>query len=168
MSGDSGKSRMVKLSVPAILPYRDVVLGAVASMCRLVRSGVPPEQEASHTKVDENFADKIVSAVGEAFNNIVLHAYAGSHRGKVDIEIEIQDDAVTIRLFDTGKGFDPLDEREPDLDSLPESQLGLYIMKNFADGMTYQRGVPPLPNVLTLTKRLFRDAGGGHPRTRSG
>jgi serine/threonine-protein kinase RsbW len=159
---------MVKLSVPAILPYRAVVLGAVASMCRLVRSGVPQEQEASQTELDENFADKIVSAVGEAFNNIVLHAYEGSHRGKVDIEIEIQDDSVTVRLFDTGKGFDPSDEPEPDLDSLPGSQLGLYIMKNFADRMTYRRGVPPLPNVLTLTKRLFPDADDARPRTRSG
>lgn len=160
---------MVKLSVPAMLPYRDVVLGAVASMCRLVRSGVPPEQEASHPKLDENFERKLVSAVGEAFNNIVLHAYAGSHRGKVDMEIEIQNDAVTIRLLDTGKGFDPFDKPEPDLDSLPESQLGLYIMKKFVDGMTYQQGVPPSPNVLTLTKRLFPDADdAAHSRTRSG
>jgi serine/threonine-protein kinase RsbW len=159
---------MVKLSVPATLPYRDVVLGAVASMCRLVRSGVPPEQEASQPKLVENFDDKVVSAVGEAFNNIVLHAYAGSHRGKVDIEIEIQNDAVTIRLLDTGKGFDPFNEPEPDLDRLPESQLGLYIMKNFVDDMTYRQGTPPSPNVLTLTKRLFRAADDAHSRTPGG
>jgi anti-sigma regulatory factor (Ser/Thr protein kinase) len=147
---------MVKLSVPAMLPYRGVVLGAVASMCRLVRSGVPQEQEASQPKLDENFDDKIVSAVGEAFNNIVLHGYSGSHRGKVDIELELGADVMTIRLFDTGKAFDPLSEREPDLDSLPEAQLGLYIIKKFTDAVTYRQGVPPLPNVLTLTKRLFR------------
>jgi anti-sigma regulatory factor (Ser/Thr protein kinase) len=86
----------------------------------------------------------------------------------VDIEIEIQNDAVAIRLLDSGKGFDPFNEPEPDLDSLPESQLGLYIIRKFVDGMTYQQGVPPSPNVLTLTKRFFPDAGGAHSRTRTG
>ncbi len=122
------------------------------------------EQEASQQELDENFADKIVSAVGEAFNNIVLHAYAGSHRGKVDIEIEIQSDAVTVRLSDTGKGFEPMDEPDPELDSLPESQLGLYIMKKFVDDLTYREGIPPMPNVMTLTKRLFPDAGDSRSR----
>jgi anti-sigma regulatory factor (Ser/Thr protein kinase) len=157
---------MVKLSVPARLRYRDVVLGAVASMCRLVRSGVPIEQEASHSAIDENFQYKLVSAVGEAFNNIVLHGYAGSHRGEVVIEFELLSEAVTIRLFDTGKGFDPLNEPEPDLDSLPESQLGVFIVRRFMDDVTYRRGVPPSPNVLTLTKRFVADAGGaGSPKT---
>jgi len=128
-------------------------------MCRLVRSGVPQEQEASHAALDENFGDKIVSAVGEAFNNIVLHGYAGSHRGEVVMEIEVSDSAMTVRLLDTGKGFDPLSEPEPDLDSLPASQLGLYIMRKCVDDVTYRLGVPPSPNVLTLTKRLLRDAG---------
>jgi len=123
-------------------------------MCRLVRSGVLLEQEASQSRLSENFDDKIVSAVGEAFNNIVLHGYSGSQCGEVDIEIEVQKDAVTIRLFDTGKEFDPLSKPEPDLDGLPESQLGVFIMRKFMDDVTYRKGVPPSPNVLTLTKRL--------------
>src|SRR5690348_10343593 len=99
MSDDSGKSRMVKLSVPGRLPYREVVLGAVASMCRLVRSGVPKEQEPSHLRPEANFDDKVVSAVGEAFNNIAMHGYPGSHRGNVDIELEYDGEALEVRLF---------------------------------------------------------------------
>jgi len=128
-------------------------------MCRLVRSGVQKEQETSHLRTEANFDDKIVSAVGEAFNNIALHGYSGSHRGDVDIELEINRDVLIIRLFDTGKGFDPLGEPGPDLDDLPESHMGLFIVKEFMDEVTYFRGVSPSPNVLTLTKRYFLHAG---------
>lgn len=71
----------------------------------------------------------------------------------MDVEFEIDRDALTIRLFDTGKGFDPLNEPKPDLASLPESHMGLFIVREFMDEVTYRRGVSPLPNVLTLTKR---------------
>ena len=38
----------------------------------------------------------------------------------------------------------------PDLESLPESGLGLFIMQSFM-GLTYRRG---RPNLLTLSKKL--------------
>lgn len=47
------------------------------------------------------------SAVGEAFDNIALHGHSGSGRGNADLELEFHRDLLTIRLLDTGKGFDP-------------------------------------------------------------
>ena len=108
-----------------------------------------------------NFDDKIVSAVGEAFNNIALHAYSESHRGNVDVELEFERDSLTIRLFDTGVGFDPIIDPRPDLDALPESKMGLYIMRECMDEVSYRRGSPSVPNVLTLTKRYEADDGTG-------
>ena len=122
-------------------------------MCRLLRSEV--EQEASHPRDVANFDDKIVSAVGEAFNNIALHAYSGAEAGNVDVELEVDRDSLTIRLLDTGKGFDPLNEPKPDLDSLPESRMGLYIVRECMDEVTYRRGTSSAPNVLTLSKRYL-------------
>jgi serine/threonine-protein kinase RsbW len=155
MAGDSDTVSMVKLSVPGTLLYRDVVLRTVESMCRLVRSGVNLEQEPDHDGPEMNFDDQIVSAVGEAFNNIALHGYSTSHRGDVDIELEFQRQALTIRLYDRGKGFDLANQSSPDLDSLPESRMGLYIIRALMDEVTYERGIPPSQNVLTLTKRFL-------------
>lgn len=103
--------------------------------------------------------------MGEAFNNIAMHGYSGSHRGNVDIEFHFDGEVLEIRLFDTGKGFDLPLESKPDLDSLPESQLGLYIMREFMDEVDYERGVPPSPNVLTLMKRLLRSGDGSSKRS---
>jgi serine/threonine-protein kinase RsbW len=114
----------------------------------------------------EDFDDKVVSAVGEAFNNIAIHAYSGSMSANAELEFAIAHDSLTIRLFDTGHGFDPSSEFEPDLDTLPESHMGLMIMRACMDEVAYLRGVAPAPNVLTLTKRYFATsakAGSGSP-----
>jgi serine/threonine-protein kinase RsbW len=42
----------------------------------------------------------------------------------------------------------------PDLDSLPESGLGIFIMRSCMDDVTYVSGAP---NVLSMTKFLVHD-----------
>ena len=152
---------MIRLSVPGSLLYRDVVLRVVASTCRLMRNIAMGKQEPSRESHD--FDDKVVSAVGEAFNNVAIHAYGGRHAGTVELEFELRPDGITIRLLDTGAGFEPSAERTPNLATLPESHMGLYIVRSFMDQVTYQRGDPPsAPNVLTLTKR-YVPADQGNP-----
>ena len=144
---------IVRLSVPGSLIYRDVVLRVVASFCRLARvDATNTKQEASRGPNDD-FDDKVVSAVGEAFNNVAIHGYRGVPPGNVVLELELIRDGVRIRLFDTGVGFDPSAVVAPRLASLPESNMGLYIIRSCMDTVTYERGEPPAtPNVLTLTK----------------
>jgi serine/threonine-protein kinase RsbW len=144
---------MVRLSVPGSLLYRDVVLRVVASACRLVK---PSKAKQESSRESAEFGEKVVSAVGEAFNNVALHAYGAKNVGRVDIELEIDDDSMTVRLSDTGTGFDPTQQHVPDLRSLPESHMGLYIIRSCVDDVSYRRGNPPLvPNVLTLTLRFI-------------
>ena len=111
------------------------------------------KQEPSRDSHD--FDDKVVSAVGEAFNNVAIHAYRGRPAGTVDIEMKHDREGIVVRLMDTGAGFEPQDERSPDLASLPESHMGLYIMRSSMDKVSYVRGNPPSsPNVITLSKRF--------------
>ena len=89
--------------------------------------------------------------MGEAYNIIALHGYAGREPGTIRMEIEQGSDWIRVVLADTGASFDPAGARLPDLDALPESGLGVFIMRSFVDEVTY---VPGPPNVLTLFKRL--------------
>ena len=144
---------IIKLSVPGTLRYRDVVLRVVASSCKLMRSLANGKQELSRDR--DEFDDKVVSAVGEAFNNVAIHAYRDLPAGAVDLEFELSPDRLTIRMTDTGHKFEPSVERMPDLTTLPESHRGLYIVRSFMDQVTYRPGPEPRsPNVLTLTKRF--------------
>ncbi len=92
--------------------------------------------------------------MGEAFNNVAIHAYRDLSPGTVELEIEARPDSLTIRMSDTGRCFEPSVERTPDLATLPESHMGLYIVRSFMDQVTYRPSTSAAgPNVLTLTKR---------------
>jgi serine/threonine-protein kinase RsbW len=93
---------------------------------------------------------QVVSAVGEAYNNVVLHGYAGRKEATIDLRIQIRRGQIRIELRDWGASFDPTTVPAPAFDTLPESGLGLYIMQSFMD-MTYR---PGRPNLLTLSKRF--------------
>jgi serine/threonine-protein kinase RsbW len=146
---------MIRLSVPGTLRYRDLVLRVVTSSCKLVRTLAMGRQETRPESQD--FDDKVVSAVGEAFNNVAIHAYRDVSPGAVAFEIEVSADGITLRMSDTGRAFEPTVEvqRQPDLATLPESHMGLFIMRSCMDKVTYRPGgSPATPNLLTLTKRF--------------
>jgi anti-sigma regulatory factor (Ser/Thr protein kinase) len=157
---------IIRLSVPGTLRYRDLVLRVVTSSCKLVRALATVKQEARPESQD--FEDKVVSAVGEAFNNVAIHAYRDVSPEAVEFEIEVSADGITLRMSDTGRAFEPMVEvqRQPDLATLPESHMGLYIMRSCMDKVTYRpgvsrashvsRGSAATPNLLTLTKRFQR------------
>src|SRR5262245_333830 len=109
---------MVLVRIPGTLQYRDLAVRAVAAASKLVGTG------------DRTFDDEVVSAFGEAFNNVAIHAYR-EHAGEIEIEIDVGRDWLTIRLKDRGASFDADAVAEPDLDRLPESGLGLFIIRSF-------------------------------------
>jgi serine/threonine-protein kinase RsbW len=136
-------SSQIRLRLLGILDYRDVALRAVSAACKLV-APVP------HEGAWQDFHAQVVSAVGEAFNNVVMHGYAGRSDGHIELRISTKGGGIRIELRDWGSSFDPSLVPVPDLDDLPESGLGFYIMKSFMD-IDYR---PGRPNLLTLTKRL--------------
>jgi serine/threonine-protein kinase RsbW len=145
---------MITLTVPGALLYRQLVLRVVESSCKLARARLRPGQEQKRNEFD----DEVVSAFSEAFNNVAIHGYAG-RAGDVRVEIECEQDGLTIRMFDIGRSFDPSEIGKPPAEELPESGMGLYIIHSFMDRVSYLPGDPPgTPNLLVLHKRLRRGA----------
>jgi serine/threonine-protein kinase RsbW len=145
-NGTMAVPALIRIQMLGILDHRDVALRAVSAACKLVTR--QPVGSAWN-----EFRMQVVSAVGEAFNNIVCHSYAGRDDGVVELEIRTRRDRISVELRDYGNSFDPAMVPEPDLDSMPESGLGLFIIKSFME-MSYR---PGRPNVLTLTKVLNSD-----------
>jgi anti-sigma B factor antagonist len=143
---------VIRLKVPCSLQFRDVAVRTVAAACKIAR----PRRA---TDPDPEFDDQVVTSFGEAFTNVVKHGAAGQADPRdVEIEIETHPDRMTIRLLDFGKPFDLTAVPTPELERLPESGLGVHIMKSWMDEVTYQRGdgtpAQPTANVLSMTKRL--------------
>ena len=141
------------MKMPCLLEYRDLAMRTVTSVCKLVQSRNRTTGNGK-TAGHDDWSDRVISAFGEAFNNVVFHAY-GKAGGELEIEMEPGDDRLTIRLIDYGKPFDFGSVPEPDLDSLPESGLGIYIIRACMDSVSYQCGTP---NVLSMTKYFERQA----------
>jgi serine/threonine-protein kinase RsbW len=151
-------SATVCIEVPGDIAYRNVILRTVAAACKAAFASVcgrePPADE---------FTSHILSAVGEAFNNIAIHCYRDRCLDIARVRMTIDSSAVHFRIEDYGRSFDPLDTCPPDLDALPESGLGIFIMRSLMDEVTYQAGCP---NVLSLSKHI--PAGPGIPAERAG
>ena len=145
---------MIRLEVPGELRFRSVVIRTVAAACRLARGQAPVEPteigEQPRLDLSNELDAKLVSAVSEAYNNIVIHAYADGE-GKVVLEIDTDANAVTVRLLDTGASLEQDSAPEPDLDALPEGGLGLFIIQSFVDRFEY---TPGSPNVWSMTKSM--------------
>ncbi len=84
---------MLYLQIPASLSFRYLAVRAVAAICRAL--GQPLD-----------LADAVMSAVGEAFNNAVLHGVPEQPAlDTVEIEVGVRDEALLIRVIDYGHGF---------------------------------------------------------------
>jgi serine/threonine-protein kinase RsbW len=144
---------VICLEVPGIIECRDMMLRTVSAACKLVM----PKSRSRGARYSE-FISHVVSAVGEAYNNIVLHGYAGREPGTIHMQIENCREWMRVIIKDSGVSFDPSQASPPNLESLPESGLGIFIMRSFVDEVTYVAGPT---NVLTLFKRLDGHDGSG-------
>ena len=133
--------RVVSITVPGEFVFRGLVARAVATVCKLACPNHPRS---------EQFCNEVVSAVGEAFNNAVIHAYE-SIAGEVRLTVAYDSREVVIVLADTGTAFDL--ESVPDYlgDDPQESGMGIFIIRSFVDALTY---VPGVPNRLKMIKLL--------------
>jgi serine/threonine-protein kinase RsbW len=145
----------VRVEVPGEITYRHVVLRAVAAVCK-----VAMKRASNREVLSESFTHQVVSAVGEAFNNIAVHCYRNRPMDIVRIAMSIETDGLVLALEDFGASFDPLTARLPDLASLPESGLGVFIMRSSMDEVSYR---PGKPNKLILRKRI-RECPAGLPK----
>jgi anti-sigma regulatory factor (Ser/Thr protein kinase) len=133
----------IHLQLGGRLQDRNVALRAVAEACKVV---APQPRGSAWTR----FRSQVLSAVGEGFNNVVLHGKVDPRDGSIDLRIRTRRGYIRVELRDWGPGFDPSRVRPPVIESLPESGLGLHIMQSFM-AMSYKTG---RPNLLTLSKRL--------------
>ncbi len=132
------------LRVAATTDRLDEVTGYVNS--RLDAAGCPPKAKM-----------QIDLAVEEIFVNIANYAYSpGSGDATVTVAFEDAPRAAVITFSDSGKRFDPLSMKDPDV-TLPASErgiggLGVFLTKKVTDSVTYE--YRDGRNVLTM-KKIF-------------
>ena len=142
--GDSNGARRIRVTfrLPACIEHRHLALNLLSAVIEHVET------------TDRRFRDEMTTAFGEAFNNIVIHGYSGRTDGMVEVEAELSPEQITIRLIDTGLEVDFSSVARPDLDSMPEGGMGVFMIHALVDEVEYHGGAV---NVLSLTKRTSPD-----------
>jgi anti-sigma regulatory factor (Ser/Thr protein kinase) len=157
------EARVVELTVPGSLVFRDLALWVVMESCKLfgksealfdtkTRSGQAVKRKALPAEDGFDLADpftvEFVSAFSEIYNNIPIHAYAGGDDQElIQLRIAIARDHLTVELTDTGKSFDI--QAVPLPESLPTGGMGIHIARSMLDELVYEPGPP---NHWRLTK----------------
>lgn len=106
-------------------------------------------REIACQSFDETSVAEIELATAEAVNNCIEHACAGSDKHQISIEFWLTEDRFSIQMIDEGKPMidsEWLDDLNSDFDfdptdfnNLPESGMGLKIIKNCMDEVSYQK-----------------------------
>ena len=95
-------------------------------------------------------------AVDEAFSNIVTHGYRGEG-GTVTLRCRVSPGEAEIILVDHAPPFDPTTLPPPDLESdlahRHPGGIGISLIRNFMDGISYEYRSGR--NILTLKKRVM-------------
>ena len=164
---------VIHLRVPGTLRYRDLAVRVVGAACKLVGAG------------EQDTGPSVSTAIGTTRSSRPLArrsttppstAIAGAKPGDVDIEVDVGPTITSpSACIDYGTSFS-LDDLcpQPDLDALPESGLGLFIIRSFMDEVTVpgrfaERAFHDQTSRLLIAGQCYTpsdeyDSGGGNSR----
>jgi anti-sigma regulatory factor (Ser/Thr protein kinase) len=115
---------------------------------------------AAAAGLDKKASYKLRLAVDEIATNIIVYGYEeGKREGAVDLRAEIDEQALTIYIEDTGTAFDPLEKLpleveklERPLEERPIGGLGLYLAIDGVDNFIYERVGERNRNILVINR----------------
>jgi len=98
-------------------------------------------EEARAFGFSDEDAANIILAVDEACTNIIKHSYQYATDKEIEVTVLRKNRCFEIRIFDTGRSFDPTTIRQPDLKEhighRKRGGLGVYLMKKLMDRVEY-------------------------------
>lgn len=102
----------------------------------------------------EALAQHLNVVLTEAMVNAIRHANAADPEKEVQIRISITEKQLSIKVFDSGQGFDLTTVPDPcfESDLLAERGRGIFIIRSLMDSVEYKKAKGG--NVLEMKKAL--------------
>jgi len=105
--------------------------------------------------INDDLTNKLDMCAEEIFANVAFYAYP-EKQGIIDVTLNKTDNNIILEFKDEGVEYNPLEKPDPDITLPPEERpiggLGIYMVKNLADNISYKRENEN--NILTLTFNL--------------
>ena len=133
----------VEVTIPTHTKYLDLI-GSIGERIVKELEGFSGDRQA--------LAYQLNLVLTEATVNAIKHAKDSNSKDTVRIVINLQQDVLTIKVYDHGQGFDLAAVPIPDLEHPQESGMGLFFIRSMMDSVTYAREGES--NVLEIIKYL--------------
>lgn len=144
MGDEHKKTRIMTMSIDSCLEDVMLISLAIRGICRDILQ-------------DDEIPGQMELSVVEAVNNAIKHAYDGQSGNEVRAAVTLRPDRIIFSVSDSGRAMTAAEPMElnvnpDDLENLPESGMGLMIIRAAMDQVDYssQDGW----NTLTMTKLL--------------
>lgn len=122
----------------------------------LERLAIFVEEVADVLGLDPETTMNLNLALEEVVSNVILYAYPRAMGEKITIMAQKENNSLVFTITDKGKEFDPTKVEDADVTLSAEDReiggLGIYIVKNIMNEVTYQR--LDGKNILTLKKTI--------------
>lgn len=102
--------------------------------------------------LDQEKINGLLLSITEATTNAIIHGNKNNKLKLVRIFVFLENSHLIIKIKDEGKGFDPSivpDPTDPE-NLLKDSGRGLYLMRVYMDGLTYNQTPEGTETILTL------------------
>jgi anti-sigma regulatory factor (Ser/Thr protein kinase) len=115
------------------------------------------EASVEATGLTQECAGELLLAVDEAVSNIIMHGFAASTDGNIEVEVAQQPDALLVHIRDNAPLFDPTMGSNPHLEISPLERdapggFGVYLLNHLVDKIAY-RVTDDGRNELTMLKK---------------
>jgi anti-sigma regulatory factor (Ser/Thr protein kinase)/class 3 adenylate cyclase len=88
-------------------------------------------------------AHAINLSLDELITNTISYGFDGVAEPRIEVELSLSGECLTVRIDDTGVAFDPTNAPEPDLDldveERPIGGLGIFFVREMMDAVDYRR-----------------------------
>ena len=93
-------------------------------------------EELTGQGVPKQDQPNLLLAVGELCANSIQHAYDGRGGQPIKVSVRSSGDSVVIEVEDFGRPFEADRYESPNLDTVPESGYGIFLVKTIADSLS--------------------------------
>ncbi|WP_036306470.1 ATP-binding protein [Methyloglobulus morosus] len=135
------------IHVDVVIPTQTKYLALIASIGERIAKELD-----NFTGDREALSYQLNLVLTEATVNVIKHACEDDIKNCVRVTINLQEDALNIKVYDYGQGFDLEAVPLPDLDHPGESGMGLFLIRSLMDSVTYTQHADY--NVLEIIKYL--------------
>ncbi len=102
--------------------------------------------------------DDLKLSLEEVILNIINYGYKDSRTHDINVEMELKEKLLTLKITDDAAEFNPIEYPPPDMTRPIEERgvggLGIHIMRKLMDRVEYKR--QDNKNILFLSKKITR------------